>query len=357
LPDGYSRLDRLLHRLAFATPGLQTALADVEATAAPGPHAPDDLGPPVFVTSLPRAGTTLLLQVVAGLDEMAAHTYRDMPFVLIPALWNRLSRRFQRAGGDTERAHGDRMTVNFDTPEAFEEILWRTFWPDRFHADAIRPITAGDQHPDFIAFFRAHMAKVAGLRAPASQTPRYLAKNNANISRLDYLATSFPDASIVVPFRPPLEHAAAMLEQHRRFRERHARDPFSRTYMAGIGHYEFGALHRPLAFPGTDALAAYDPDSLDYWLAYWRLAFATVLDRADPARVVFVDFGELCADPPASLERIAARLGCHKPARLRDAASRVAAPRERDTSALTYDPDVLDAARAVHARLRLARTV
>lgn len=357
MPEGYSRLDRLLHRLAFATPRVQTALADVEDTAAAGPHAPADLGPPVFVTSLPRAGTTLVLQALAGLDEMAAHTYRDMPFVLIPALWNRLSRRFQRAGGDMARAHGDRMTVNFDTPEAFEEILWRTFWPDRFQAHAIHPITAADQHPEFIAFFRAHMAKVAGLRAPTSQAARYLAKNNANISRLDYLAASFPDAALVVPFRHPLDHAASMLEQHRRFRERHARDPFSRTYMAGIGHYEFGALHRPMAFPGTDALAAYNPDTLDYWLTYWRLAFEAVLAHAGLPSLMLVSYEELCADPAPGLDRIATRLGCPDPERLRDAGARFDASRARDPADLAYNSDVLDAALAVHMRLRERRDV
>ncbi len=54
-------------------------------------------------------------------------TYRDMPFVLMPRTWRKFSLSFQTYGDEKERAHGDRITVNFDSPEAFEEVFWRAF--------------------------------------------------------------------------------------------------------------------------------------------------------------------------------------------------------------------------------------
>src|SRR5262245_43286282 len=86
LPDaeGYSGMDRALHRVAFATYDVQADLADIEDRLFAAHLGSITNQRPVFITSLPRAGTTLLLECCAALDEFASHTYRDMPFVMIP---------------------------------------------------------------------------------------------------------------------------------------------------------------------------------------------------------------------------------------------------------------------------------
>jgi len=93
--EGYSALDRLVHRLAFASPRVQLAAAEMEdsmfGSATEGVAEQD----PVFVTSLPRAGTTALLTALSELEEFATHLYRDMPFVMAPVLWSRLSGGFE----------------------------------------------------------------------------------------------------------------------------------------------------------------------------------------------------------------------------------------------------------------------
>ena len=76
--NSYSRLDRILHRLAFSTIELQKALADLEDRVYASRFSQIEVDRPVFITSLPRAGTTLLLEIVASLDAFASHTYRDI---------------------------------------------------------------------------------------------------------------------------------------------------------------------------------------------------------------------------------------------------------------------------------------
>ena len=120
---------------------------------------------PVFVTSLPRAGTTVLLEALAALPEFAAATYRHMPFTLLPLIWTDASRRFQQAARPAERAHGDGLAVGFDSPEAFEETLWMAFWPAHYQGGAIRPWTADARDAEFESFFRQHMAKVVAAGA------------------------------------------------------------------------------------------------------------------------------------------------------------------------------------------------
>ena len=104
--ESYSGVDRALHRVAFATYEVQADLADIEDRLFASHLGSITNQRPVFITSLPRAGTTLLLECCAALDEFASHTYRDMPFVMIPCLWSSFSGAFRREGQLKPRAHG-----------------------------------------------------------------------------------------------------------------------------------------------------------------------------------------------------------------------------------------------------------
>jgi len=133
----YGRLDRLLHDLAFHGIVAQKALAEIEDRLYARRIAEIDAARPVFVTALPRAGTTLLLEVLGTQRDFAAHSYRQMPFLLCPLLWDRLSRGFRRTAELRERAHGDGLQVGYDSLEAFEEVLWRGVYSVHF-ADSVR---------------------------------------------------------------------------------------------------------------------------------------------------------------------------------------------------------------------------
>ncbi len=163
--ESYSRLDRWLHHLAFRAITPQKAMADIEESLFATRLEPLGVAQPVFITSLPRAGTTLLLELLAGTDHFATHTYRDMPFVLCPLLWNQLSSGFRTHDPLRERAHGDGISINSDSPEAFEEILWKAFWPKKYRSDRILPWSKQDRDAEFEAFYRSHMRKIIALRS------------------------------------------------------------------------------------------------------------------------------------------------------------------------------------------------
>ena len=112
----YSSIDRLLHKFAFSTRKAQIGLADLEDVMFRHRLARHELDRPLFITALPRAGTTLLLELCVASGTFASHTYRQMPFVLIPMLWNRFSEGFRRSDMPRERAHGDGMLVSVDSP-------------------------------------------------------------------------------------------------------------------------------------------------------------------------------------------------------------------------------------------------
>lgn len=332
----YSRLDRALHRIAFKGIGMQKALADIEDRLFSSRFEDIAAGRPVFVTSLPRAGTTLLLEVLVAIPDFASHTYRDMPFLLCPLLWDRISRGMRKEAALRERAHGDGMAVGYDSPEAFEEVLWSSFWRQKYLSDRIVPWSAEERFPEFEQFFARHMRKIIALRSSGENGQgrrRYISKNNANIARLELLTRIFPDCQFLIPVRNPWDHVGSLMRQHDRFSELHAKDAFARQYMEWLGHFEFGATLRPIDFQHwRDKEPSLAPEHNAYWLAYWVYAYESAMEQAGP-NVHFVDYDRLCAEPRPQLEKIAAVLQVDNPAMLAAQASRFRRPTEYRRSA------------------------
>lgn len=352
--DRYGWLDRLLHRLAFDLPFVQKSLSEMENDVYAREMAAMRPERPVFIAGLPRSGTTLLLELLYGTGEFATFTYRQMPFVLAPLVWSRLSAPFQRGAASRERSHGDGMRISFDSPEAFEEVLWLTYLHDRIVGPfMLRPLPP-DAVPDaFAGLFRQLVRKLVLLRRQRAGggSYRYLSKNNANVARLAALRAIFPDAVVLVPFRDPLAHARSLMSQHGRFLSLHAADGFSRKYMRWIGHYEFGADFKPIDFDGSGGEALrLDSLDADYWVGYWTRAYRHVLDHAG-AGIHLVDFDGLLRDPD-SLGRIGRTAGVVDGERLAAASAGLRAPTSVPLAAASVSPDILAAARALHETLR-----
>ncbi len=300
----YGWLDRLLHRTAFRAGTAQHALADVEEMLFQDELAEVSAAPPVFITALPRSGTTILLRLLWETGHFASHTYQDMPFVLCPMLWRRYAGQFAVEETTRERAHGDGLDVSETSPEAFEEMIWKHFWPGHYAADRIHPWTDEDQNAEFNAFFETHMRKIIAVRQEEHpERRRYLSKNNLNIARLAAPPSPMNDGTFLIPFREPVQQAASMYRQHQRFLELHDEDDFVREYMEAIGHHEFGKGLRPVNF-GDWLTDAPSPAGLDFWLRYWIAAYRYILTHAGDAAHL-ISYARLTEDPEPALARVA----------------------------------------------------
>ena len=346
----YSATERLFHRIAFAAPAIQQTAADIEYTAFGSSWKSASASRPIFITSLARAGTTLLLEILHQLPELACHTYRDMPFILAPVLWSRLSSRFRSQTSVRERAHGDGIKVGFDSPESFEEVFWKSFWPAHYQGRQIRLWTQQDINPEASAFFREHMKKIIVLRRPGQlECGRYLSKNNANIARLDFIPRILPDATILIVLRDPLEHALSLYRQHLNFTRLQAENTFVKRYMEDIGHYEFGSLHRPFAFARlTELTGRYRPDSPDYWLAYWLAAFQHISETRGDA--VIVPYEEICADSSDTVAQLCEKIGLNTGTVLTAATSQIR-PVQYHADADKFNAALVTQARDIHQHL------
>lgn len=349
--SGYSALERLLHRLAFATTWAQRGTADLERRLYRRELSARQLGAPVLITALPRAGTTILLELIARSPTFASHTYRDMPFVLCPMLWSRIAKRFARADTPRERAHGDGIQLSLDSPEAFEEMLWKLFWPRHYRGPAIATWDRCDE-PEFVEFFANHMQKIVALRARAKPTAnRYVSKNNLNIARIPAIWGALPQAIVLVPFRDPLQHAASLRHQHERFSKLHAADDFARRYMAGVGHHDFGANLKPIDFAhwfaGRDVGEA---DRLAFWLDYWIAAYGHVAANAGHDRLHLIRFEALGEVP--DLGRLATCLELADPEALQAGARTLKPAKPHRVDASEVPAARLDVAMQLYEQLR-----
>lgn len=352
----YSMLDRLLHRLAFIHPGLQRTLGDVENDLFSKQLAEVELTRPVFVTGLPRAGTTLLLELLYDTGLFASFTYRHMPFVLNPLLWDRLSARSRNKGELQERAHGDGMLVSFDSPEAFEEVLWINHLGKAISdGQAMRPLEPADLTDAFREAFVNLASKLVCLKGsdmPVSSTgsPRYLSKNNANLSRLAAIRSVFPDADLLLCYRHPSTHVASLHNQHLRFLDMHRDDPFAQHYMRMIGHHDFGANFRAIRFSREITL---DPKEPMFWLQYWIDAYRHVLEYA-PERTQFLGYESMLDNGAANLKHLAGRLGLDdlSAEALTTSAARLRQPGSRGVPLSDLSVDLAVEAEAIYDQLQ-----
>lgn len=247
-------------------------------------------GQHVFIAGLARAGTTLLMRRFYASGQFGALTYRDMPFVLAPGLWSKLSRRNRKNIVQSERAHGDGLMVDVDSPESLDEVFWRIFCGDDYlTADAIVPHTPDDET---LSNFRTYVAAI--LQSRENQPIRYLSKTNNSILRLPALQQAFPNALILVPFRAPIQHAKSLMRQHELFIKEQGDDGFVLQYMNWLGHHEFGRGQRPFVFDGQRPSG--DPQTLGYWLDVWCGVYTALLQRHQ-GKVTFVSYDRLCTDP------------------------------------------------------------
>lgn len=308
--NNYSTLDRILHNISFSSFNIQLSISDIEDRVFSKKWRDIHPEKPVFITSLPRGGTTILLNLLSMIPSFASHKYRDMPFVLSPLLWDAISSPFRKSNDSIQRAHGDGMQIGYDSPEAFEEILWRAFWPQKYLKDQISLWSEKDANNEFLQFFNQHMKKIIYVRGENTSELkwRYVSKNNANIARIKLLYKMFPDCKIIIPFRHYKDHAESLRRQHSNFLRIHEHDKFSMKYMHDIGHFEFGKLHKPIQFIDDKRnLDQYHLSSLSYWTVYWIQAFEHILSNFND-HVLLVSHENLCRTPESSLQRLFALL-------------------------------------------------
>ena len=274
------------------------------------------VGGPIYVTGLARAGTTLLLNMLASHPHLASFRYCDYYGAFTPCWADRI---FRSAGlgvaRKRERAHADGVMVNPCSPEAMEEVLWMQFF-DYLHDPAVNnAVERHTSHPEFEAFYAATLAKLLLCR----NAERVVSKNNYNITRIAYLTKVYEDARFVIAVRHPASHVASMARQHQR-NLAHFSSPAHRRYLRNAGHFEFGRERIPITVDvdktrHIQTLWSAGRD-VEGWAEYWNEIYAWTWENvlsheALRTRCLIVPFERVCAAAQQQITDILEHCGLH----------------------------------------------
>lgn len=250
--NNYNLFQRKLHQIALSSQFMREATFDLDnlnnsSFSKNGNH--------VFITGLARSGTTILLNALYQSNLFASLSYADMPFVLGPKFWSMIS-FLKNDFKLMERSHGDGIQISFESPEAFEEVFWKTF---EKHEDEELEIKLKIYLKNIMQRYKRK---------------RYLSKNNQNIRRLELISKLFPSSKVLILFREPIQQAYSLLRQHKRFIKLSKADNFISDYMKWIGHTEFGTNYIPI---NESDLLFRDYLDINHWLEQWYLTYTNQL--------------------------------------------------------------------------------
>ena len=268
--NNYSSLEKKLHQFALSSQFMREVIFDFEST---NISSSSENGDHVFIAGLARAGTTIILNALYKSNLFASLSYADMPFVLAPNFWSKIS-FIKKDLQLKERAHGDGIKVSSESPEAFEEVFWKTFAEEEF---------AELDHK-----FRTYVDNILYKY----KKERYLSKNNQNIRRINLITSIFSDSKVLIPFRDPIQHAYSLQIQHRKFIEDAKKDIFISKYMKWIGHTEFGPNYIPIK---NSNLNFHNDLEINHWIEQWYLTYRDSFQSLKSKKnVYFISYEKLC---------------------------------------------------------------
>jgi hypothetical protein len=138
-----------------------------------------------------------------------------------------------------------------------------------------------------------------------------VSKGNYNVTRLEYLLKSFPDARFVIPVRRPDGHVASLMKQHTLFCEGETKNPRMLEHMRRIGHFEFGLDRRAINVGDDDLVKDITAmwnrgEEARAWGRYWASVYGYLADRLDASAALrqasmIVLFEHLCESAPDTI--------------------------------------------------------
>lgn len=266
---------------------------------------------PIYICGLARSGTTILLQTLGRHPAVGTHQYLHMPIPFLPFWWYAIaSLAVLKDKEPVERVHKDGIKVTHTSPEAVEETFWIAYFKGLHDETRSNVMDAGTGHKHFERFYKNHIRKLLY----SQKKERYLAKNNYNITRMEYILRFFPDARFLITIRNPINHIASFMKQNEIFDKMEHGLPRDFKMISLIGHSEFGRHHtvintgdsgkvkkiRQLWKEGrpVDGLA-------EYWAETYQYIAGIIESNLDSAGAfLVVPYEQLCDDAENMMNRI-----------------------------------------------------
>ena len=139
----------------------------------------------IFITGLPRSGTTSILNFVYLFNQCVSLTYKNMPFLLSPNFSKLFNKKYIPR---KKRVHADGINYDINSPEALDEIFFKN-----------------DEE-----FIKDELINYLQLILNSENKFRYLSKNNLNYKRIDLITSVLPNSIFLISIREPLQQAYSL---------------------------------------------------------------------------------------------------------------------------------------------------
>jgi hypothetical protein len=250
--QNYNNFQKILHELCLGKKFIKKSLYEIEKIIFYRKNDWVKSSNHVFITGLPRSGTTALLNFIYLSDQFSSFLYEDMPFIMAPNIYSKIYKKKEIIR--TERFHGDGILFDLNSPEAFDEVFFLTFNNEEI---------------------KKELVKFISLILKKNNKKRYLSKNNFNYKRISLLSTIFPNSTYLIPFRDPIKHSYSLLSQHLRFLKIQKENSFVLKYMNFLGHVEFGINHKSWNISKTNLKFS----DINYWLDQWFIFYSDLFTK------------------------------------------------------------------------------
>ena len=249
-----------------------------------------------FISGLARSGTTYLLECLYKQEIFGSLIYRDMPMISCVNLWNSITKKFKTKTLSKMRLHGDGIKIDYDSPEALDEIKWKNILKNSYYKK--NSLLQHEINKKDLTRYKC-MIKAILIK---SKKKFYLKKNNNNILRLNSLLNYFPNSIFIFTIRDPSSHAISLFNMHIKFKELQKTDPFILHYMNLLGHHEFGSGHKIFDFSNSQNDIKKSEKNINYWLNIWINYYEYLEKYLIRRNIYLLDYNKFCNDQDRYVE-------------------------------------------------------
>ena len=191
---------------------------------------------PVFISGMARSGTTFTTHLLFSSENFSSLQYKDLPFYKIIILWSYFSRIYYGYEKFSERIHGDKLLVSINSPDSFEELIWKNNLDNYLSSGFYQKINENYINNNLLNDLTNLIKKTLYIK----KKNRYLSKNNYNIFRLKYLFNHYKDSNSILLFRDPIDTINSLVKVHYNFINLEKNNKTFGEELEILGHHEFG---------------------------------------------------------------------------------------------------------------------
>ncbi len=266
---------------------------------------------PIYVTGFARAGTTITVEMLSHHPDVATHRYLHMVLPFTPHWTQQVANYAPLMTKPVERVHQDGLLVTKESPEAVEEIFWQRFFENPHDEANSNILDRNTKNPQFEIWYRTHLKKLLYDQ----HATRYAAKNNYNITRMEYLQKLFPNVKFIILIRNPFNHIASLAKQDRVLKEVEQKDSLLLDWTKIIGHREFGSARVCINLDNYGTvqkirqLWTQKNTYVEGWAVYWAAMYSYIHRKLetnpDLAKAsLLVRYEDLCESPKKTIDDI-----------------------------------------------------